>query len=308
MVGKAGVEETYDQLLRGVDGSRDVIVDSRGREVGVLGTQHAIPGQDLKLTIDLDLQRVAEQELGESNGAVIVMDPRNGDILALVSHPNFDPNAFAVKISRDDWNKLITDPRHPLMNKAIQDQLAPGSTFKIIMSAAGLQEGVAQNMHVNCVGGGTFYGRFFHCDKHHGVLNISQAIPLSCDTFFYTLAQKLGIDTIAKYAKEFGLAQKTGIDLADEMSGVMPSTQWEWRNFHQKYYAGNTISVGIGQGETQVTPIQLLRALSGIASDGHSFARTWWIRRSFPLISARRCSSPSPARETNTYPSTPIPG
>jgi penicillin-binding protein 2 len=269
IVGKDGVEETYDQLLRGVDGSRDVIVDSHGREVGILGTQHATPGQDLKLTIDLDLQRVAEQELGDSNGAVIAMDPRNGDILALVSHPNFDPNDFAVRIHRDEWNKLITDPRHPLMNKAIQDQLAPGSTFKIIMSAAGLQEGVAQDMHVNCVGGGTFYGRFFHCDKHHGVLAIQQAIPLSCDTFFYTLAQKLGIDTIAKYATSFGLSQKTGIDLPNEMSGVMPSTEWEWKNFHQKYYAGNTISVGIGQGETQVTPIQLLRALSGLASDGH---------------------------------------
>ncbi|HTX74571.1 MAG TPA: penicillin-binding protein 2 [Terracidiphilus sp.] len=269
IVGKDGVEETYDQLLRGVDGSRDVIVDSHGREVGILGTQHATPGQDLKLTIDLDLQRVAEQELGDSNGAVIAMDPRNGDILALVSHPNFDPNDFAVRIHRDEWNKLITDPRHPLMNKAIQDQLAPGSTFKIIMSAAGLQEGVAQGMHVNCVGGGTFYGRFFHCDKHHGVLAIQQAIPLSCDTFFYTLAQKLGIDTIAKYATSFGLSQKTGIDLPNEMSGVMPSTEWEWKNFHQKYYAGNTISVGIGQGETQVTPIQLLRALSGLASDGH---------------------------------------
>ena len=269
VVGKAGVEETYDQLLRGVDGSRDVIVDSHGREVGILGTQHATPGQDLKLTIDLDLQRVAEQELGESNGAVIAMDPRNGEILALVSHPNFDPNEFAVRIHKDEWTKLITDPRHPLMNKAIQDQLAPGSTFKIIMSAAGLQEGVAQDMHVNCVGGGSFYGRFFHCDKHHGVLDIHQAIPLSCDTFFYTLAQKLGIDTISKYATSFGLSHKTGIDLPNEMSGVMPSTQWEWKNYHQKYYAGNTISVGIGQGETQVTPIQLLRALSGIASDGH---------------------------------------
>jgi penicillin-binding protein 2 len=119
------------------------------------------------------------------------------------------------------------------------------------------------------VGGGTFYGRFFHCDKHHGVLDIQQAIPLSCDTFFYTLAQRLGIDTIARYAVSFGLSQKTGIDLPNEMSGVMPSTQWEMKNYHQKYYAGNTISVGIGQGETQVTPIQLLRALSGIASDGH---------------------------------------
>jgi penicillin-binding protein 2 len=174
-----------------------------------------------------------------------------------------------VRINRADWNQLITNPNHPLMNKAIQDQLAPGSTFKIIMSAAGLQEGVAQDMRVNCVGGGTFYGRFFHCDHHHGVLNISQAIPLSCDTFFYTLAQKLGIDTIAKYATAFGLGSKTGIDLPNEMAGVMPSTQWEMKNFHQRYYPGNTISVGIGQGETQVTPLQLARALGGIASNGH---------------------------------------
>src|SRR5271166_798648 len=269
VVGKAGVEETYDEVLRGQDGSRDVIVDSHGREVGYLGTQHAIPGKDLKLTIDIDLQRTAELALGSASGAVVAMDPRNGEILAMVSHPSYDPNAFAVRINRADWNALITNPNHPLMNKAIQDQLAPGSTFKIIMSAAGLQEGVAQDMRVNCVGGGSFYGRFFHCDKHHGVLAIQQAIPLSCDTFFYTLAQKLGIDTIARYATSFGLSQKTGIDMPNEMAGVMPSTQWEMRNFHQKYYAGSTISVGIGQGETQVTPIQLLRALAGLASDGH---------------------------------------
>jgi penicillin-binding protein 2 len=269
VVGKAGVEETYDELLRGQDGSREVIVDSHGREVGYLGIQHAIPGQDLKLTIDIDLQRTAELALGDANGAVVAMDPRNGEILAMVSHPSYDPNAFAVRINRTDWNQLITNPNHPLMNKAIQDQLAPGSTFKIIMSAAGLQEGVAQDMRVNCVGGGTFYGRFFHCDKHHGVLNISQAIPLSCDTFFYTLAQKLGIDTIARYATALGLGSKTGIDLPNEMAGIMPSTQWEMKNYHQRYYPGNTISVGIGQGETQVTPLQLARALGGIASDGH---------------------------------------
>jgi len=269
IVGKAGVEQAYDQLLRGEDGSRDVIVDSHGREVGYLRTQHAVPGQSLKLTIDIDLQRTAELALGNANGAVVAMDPRNGEILAMVSHPSYDPNAFAVRINRNDWNQLIDNPNHPLMDKAIQDQLAPGSTFKIIMSAAGLQEGVAQDMHVNCVGGGTFYGRFFHCDRHHGVLNIEQAIPLSCDTFFYTLAQKLGIDTIAKYATEFGLGQKTGIDLPNEMAGVMPSTQWEMKNFHQRYYPGNTISVGIGQGETQVTPLQLARAIGGIASDGH---------------------------------------
>ena len=269
VVGKAGVEESYDELLRGQDGSRDVIVDSHGREVGYLRTQHATPGQDLKLTIDNDIQRAAELALGDANGAVVAMDPRTGEILALVSHPAYDPNDFAVRINRTDWNNLITNPNHPLMNKAIQDQLAPGSTFKIIMSAAGLQEGVAQDMRVNCVGGGTFYGRFFKCDRHHGVLSIDQAIPLSCDTFFYTLAQKLGIDTIARYAVSFGLSQKTGIDLPNEMAGIMPSTEWERKTYHQKYFAGNTISVGIGQGETQVTPVQLLRALSGIASNGH---------------------------------------
>ncbi|MGA2809746.1 MAG: penicillin-binding protein 2 [Terracidiphilus sp.] len=269
VVGKAGVEETYDELLRGQDGSRDVIVDSHGREVGYLRTQHAVPGQDLKLTIDIDLQRTAELALGDANGAVVAMDPRNGEILAMVSHPSYDPNAFAVRINRTDWNQLITNPNHPLMNKAIQDQLAPGSTFKIIMSAAGLQEGVAQDMRVNCAGGGTFYGRFFKCDKHHGVLDIHQAIPLSCDTFFYALAQRLGIDTIAKYATALGLGSKTGIDLPNEMAGIMPSTQWEMKTYHQRYYPGNTISVGIGQGETQVTPLQLARALGGIASNGH---------------------------------------
>jgi penicillin-binding protein 2 len=269
VVGKAGVEETYDQLLRGEDGSRDVIVDSHGREIGYLRTQHATPGQDLKLTMDIDIQRAAELALGDANGAVIAMNPQTGEILALVSHPSYDPNAFSVRIGRTEWNQLITNPNHPLMNKAIQDQLAPGSTFKIIMSAAGVEEGVAQDMRVNCVGGGTFYGRFFKCDKHHGVLDIHQAIPLSCDTFFYALAQKLGIDTIARYATSFGLSQRTGIDLPGEMAGIMPSTQWEMKTYHQKYYAGNTISVGIGQGETQVTPIQLLRALSGLASKGH---------------------------------------
>ena len=308
VVGKAGVEETYDEMLRGQDGSRDVIVDSHGREVGYLRTQHAIPGQDLKLTIDIDLQRTAELALGDASGAVVAMDPRNGEILAMVSHPSYDPNAFAVRINRTDWNDLVTNPNHPLMNKAIQDQLAPGSTFKIIMSAAGLQEGVAQDMHVNCVGGGTFYGRFFHCDRHHGVLNISQAIPLSCDTFFYTLAQKLGIDTIAKYATAFGLGQKTGIDLPNEMAGVMPSTQWEMKNFHQRYYPGNTISVGIGQGETQVTPLQLARALGGIASDGH-FVRPHVVDPAqLPLEFQQAIKDSFPGSGDRIFPSTPIPG
>ncbi|HWA96329.1 MAG TPA: penicillin-binding protein 2 [Terracidiphilus sp.] len=269
VVGKAGVEESYDQILRGQDGSRDVIVDSHGREVGNLGVQHAIPGKDLRLTIDNDLQRAAELALGDRNGAIVAMDPRNGDILAMVSRPSFDPNAFSVRIGRADWNKLITDPDHPLMNKAIQAQLAPGSTFKILMSVAGLQEGIAQNLHVYCTGGKEFYGHFYGCDAKHGEVDIHNAIPYSCDTFYYTLGDKLGIDRIAKYAKEFGFGQKTGIDLPSEQAGLMPSPQWVMKYYHRKWYAGETISVSIGQGAVQATPLQLARIIGGIASGGH---------------------------------------
>jgi penicillin-binding protein 2 len=223
--------------------------------------------------VDLDLQIAVEQALGDKNGAIVAMDPRNGEILAMVSRPTFDPNDFAVRVSRDQWSKLVNDDDHPLLNKAIQAQLAPGSTFKIIMATAGLQEGVAQDMHVICNGGASFYGRYFKCwvsaeHRTHGLVEISKAIYQSCDVFFYTLAEKLGIDRIAKYATMFGLGQKTGIDLPQEATGVMPSEEWKLRNFRQKWYAGETISVGIGQGAVAVTPIQLARAIGAIASGG----------------------------------------
>lgn len=201
------------------------------------------------------------------------MDPRTGEILAMVSRPTFDPNDFSVRISRGEWNKLVTDPDKPLLNKAIQAQLAPGSTFKIIMATAGLQENVAQDMHVTCNGGANFYGRYFKCwvvaeHRTHGVVDISKAIYQSCDVFFYTLAEKLGIDRIAKYATALGLGQKSGIDLPQEVSGVMPSEEWKIRNFKQKWFAGETISVGIGQGAVAVTPMQMARAIGAIASGG----------------------------------------
>jgi penicillin-binding protein 2 len=236
--------------------------------VGKLGTEHSKAGQSLKLTIDLDLQRTAENAFGDRNGAVIAMDPHTGEILAMLSRPVFDPNAFAVRIGREEWNKLITDPNHPLMNKTIQAQVAPGSTFKVIMSLAGLEEGVAEDLKVNCGGGATFYGHYFACDHKHGELNVQQAISKSCDTYFYTLAVKLGITKIAKWAHAVGLGQKTGVDLPDEVSGTMPSEEWKMKTFHEKWYAGETVSVGIGQGAVAVTPIQLARALSGIASGG----------------------------------------
>jgi penicillin-binding protein 2 len=272
IVGMSGVEQYYNDILMGKNGYRQVLVNSRGKEVGTLTDVPAVPGKQLKLTIDLDLQIAAEEALEGKPGAIVAMNPQTGEILAMVSRPAFDPNEFAVHITRDEWNRLVTDPGKPLLNKAIQAQLAPGSVFKIIMATAGLQEGIAQDLIVNCGGGKTFYGRFFKCwiagHGSHGSVNISKAIYQSCDSYFYTLAEKLGIDRIAKYAAMLGLGQKTGVDLPQEVSGVMPSEQWKIKNFKQKWYAGETISVGIGQGAVATTPIQLARAISAITSDG----------------------------------------
>lgn len=273
VVGISGVERQYNDLLMGKNGSRQALVDSHGREVGRLGETEAIPGKPLKLTVDIDLQIAAEQALEGKNGAIIAMDPRTGEILAMVSGPTYDPNDFAVRVSRDEWNRLVTDPDKPLLNKAIQAQLAPGSTFKILMSVAGWQEGIAQNLRVHCGGSADFYGRNYKCwvyflHQSHGDVNLEKAIYQSCDVFFYTLADRLGIGRIAKYASMLGLGQKTGIDLPNEVSGVMPSEEWKIRNFKQKWFAGETISVGIGQGAIAVTPVQLLRAISAISMGG----------------------------------------
>jgi penicillin-binding protein 2 len=270
IVGKSGVELEYNQILMGKNGSKQVVVNSHGKEMGELGEKPAEAGKTLKLTIDVDLQIAAEEALGDKNGAVVAMNPHNGEILAMVSRPTFDPNDFAVRISREEWSKLVNDPDHPLLNKAIQAQLAPGSVFKIIEAVAGWQEGIAQNLIVHCSGSAVFYGRRFGCwvKSGHGNVDLTKAIYQSCDVYFYTLAEKLGIERIAKYANMFGLGQKTGIDLPDEASGVVPSEEWKIRNFKQKWYPGETISVGIGQGALTVTPVQLARAIGAIASDG----------------------------------------
>ena len=268
VVGKSGVELQYNSTLMGVNGSRQEVVNSHGKEVGELDEKPAQSGKPIKLTVDVDLQIAAEEAMQGWNGALVAMNPRNGEILAMVSKPTFDPNDFAVCVSRKEWNALVTDENHPLLNKAIQAQLAPGSTFKIIMSVAGLQEHIAQNMNVLCSGGADFYGHYYHCHATHGMVDITKGIYQSCDVFFYTLAEKLGIGRIAKYATMFGLGQKTGIDLPQEVSGVMPSEEWKIRNFKEKWFAGETISVGIGQGSVAVSPIQLARALGGIASGG----------------------------------------
>ena len=270
VVGRSGVELQYNQMLMGKNGARRTIVNSRGKEMQSLSETPAVPGTQLKLTVDIDLQIAAEEAIEGKNGAIVAMDPRTGEILAMVSRPTFDPNNFAVRISRGEWNKLVTDPDKPLLNKAIQAQLAPGSTFKIIMSVAGWQEGIAQSLNVHCNGGANFYGRRFGCwvKEGHGAVDLTKAIYQSCDVFFYTLAEKLGINRIAKYATALGLGQKTGIDLPQEVSGVMPSEEWKIRNFKQKWFAGETISVGIGQGAVTTTPVQLMRAIAAISMGG----------------------------------------
>jgi len=268
IVGQSGVEQFYNDLLMGKNGSRRVLVDSKGRELGKLSEDPPSVGKSLKLTIDLDVQKAAELAIEGYNGAIVAMDPRSGEILAMVSRPVFDPNHFSVRISRDEWNKLVTDPAHPLLNKAIQAQLAPGSVFKIVMSVAGLQEGVAQTLRVNCGGGAEFYGHYYHCHGKHGATDISKGITQSCDTFFYTLAERLGIGKISKWAQALGIGSKTGIDLPNEVSGTMPSEEWKIRNFHQKWYAGENISVGIGQGAVVTSLVQLAHTIGGIAMGG----------------------------------------
>lgn len=270
VVGKSGVELQYNQLLTGQNGYRQAIVNSRGKEIKQLGETPAEAGKPLKLTIDLDVQIAAEQALEGKNGAIVAMDPRTGEILAMVSRPTFDPNDFSVRISKTEWNGLITDKAKPLLNKAIQAQLAPGSTFKILMATAGWQENIAQTLNIHCNGGATFYGRRFGCwvKGGHGAVDLTKAIYQSCDVFFYTLAEKLGIARISKYATAFGLGQKTGIDLPQEVSGTMPSEEWKIRNYKQKWFAGETISVGIGQGAVAITPVQLMRAISAISMGG----------------------------------------
>src|SRR6476646_5648511 len=276
IVGQSGLELQYNDMLMGKDGSRRVLVNSKGREVGRPPNANipAVPGQKLRLTIDIDLQKAAEQALEGKNGAIVAMDPRNGEILAMVSRPAFDPNDFAVRISAKEWKQLMEDPDHPLLNKAIQAQVAPGSVFKIIMSVAGLQEGIAQNLKVNCQGGGVFFGGYHECwvrpvhQAPHGPVDVSKGIYQSCDVFFYTLAERLGIEKIAKWAGAVGIGKKTGIDLPNEVSGIMPSEEWKMKTFCQKWYAGEVISVGIGQGAVAVSLIQIARAIGGIAMGG----------------------------------------
>lgn len=271
VVGKQGIERQYNKKLMGTDGQRQVVVDNRGKERQLLGEKEAVAGQNLQLTLDLDVQAVAELAMDDKRGAVVALDPNTGDVLAMVSRPAYDPNRFAGRILAKDWKEIINDPFKPMINRAIQAQLAPGSTFKPLMALAGLETGtLTPDFKVHCSGGASFYGRYFKCHQRggHGTVDLQKAIALSCDVFFYTLGNRMGIDNIAKYAEIAGLGSKSGVDLPHEAEGVVPSSKWKMRNFREKWYAGETISVSIGQGALTVTPMQLARAIGGIITGG----------------------------------------
>jgi penicillin-binding protein 2 len=273
IVGKAGLEREYNDQLEGTDGMRRVIVNSVGKVIRTLDNVEAIPGKPIQLTIDLDLQQIAETDMAGKEGAVVVMDGRTGEILAMVSKPTFDPNDFAVRIPKEEWQKLNSDPETPLLNRAIQAQLAPGSVFKIVTATAMLEtKAVPETQTFYCPGEANFYGRMFKCYIYgkgsHGVVDLHKAIVQSCDIFFYNVGKLLGIDRIAEYAKGLGLGRRTGIDLPSEEPGLMPSEEWVEKAFHRKWYAGETISVAIGQGAVTATPIQLARMIDAVASGG----------------------------------------
>jgi penicillin-binding protein 2 len=271
IVGKAGLEREYNDVLEGTDGMRRVVVNSVGKVIQPLDNVDAVPGKPIQLTIDYDLQAIAETDMADKEGAVVAMDGRTGEILAMVSRPTFDPNDFAVRIPVEEWQELNTDSRAPLLNRAIQGQLAPGSVFKVVMATAMLESKVIpENFTVFCPGYANFYGRTFHCwrPQGHGSVDLHKAIIDSCDVFFYNVGKDLGIDRIHYYASGLGLGRRTGVDLPGEESGLIPSEEWVQRVFHHKWYAGETISVAIGQGAVTVTPIQLVRMVAAVASSG----------------------------------------
>ncbi|MGH9368637.1 MAG: penicillin-binding protein 2 [Thermoanaerobaculia bacterium] len=270
-IGQKGIESTYEPLLSGANGERRVIVDSHGREIAEQGRTPAQPGQNLFTTLDLGLQRIAEEYFRDRVGSAVAMDPKTGEILALVSSPSYDPNWFTRRVTGPEWASLLSDPHHPLQNRAIQNAFSPGSVFKVFLAYGALGAGLVDpDARVFCPGHATFYGRTFRCHRKggHGWVNLRNAIKVSCDVYFYGLGRRLGIDRIAEIARGFGFGEPTGVDLQFEKGGLVPSEAWAVTKRRARWYPSETISVAIGQGPVLVTPIQMARALSALAEGG----------------------------------------
>ncbi len=275
LIGKKGVEKTYDQILRGENGGVEVEVDASGVQRRTLAYREPVQGQTLKLTIDWKLQQLAEDLMGNQAGAIIVTNPQSGEVLALVSHPNFDPNDFVSGISYKDWNDLIKDKDHPLENRAIQVQYPPGSIFKVITTLAALEDNVIDLNKVFLCTGIFWYKTWpYRCwakTTGHGWVNLERAIIESCDIFFYQVGLLVKVDQIYRMARKFGLGSRTQIDLDGEASGLVPNPRWKESTQHMPWFPGDTIHMSIGRGYVLTTPIQMLDVISGLAMDGKIF-------------------------------------
>lgn len=274
-VGQYGLELGWERFLQGQRGIQYVIVDAMGNRIGESSFQEEKPGNNLTLTLDLDVQSAADHALDKKRGAIVAMDPHSGEILALASAPRFDPNLFAGEIPPDVWRSLSSGEDRPLSDRAIQGAYPPGSVFKILMSIAALSEGVIRpEERINCPGYYSFGGREYRCHKKtgHGSVDLFEALVQSCDVYYYTVGNRLGVDRIHEYATKFGLGEPTGVGLAHEVAGLVPSTAWRRASSanpeRQKWYPGETLSVAIGQGAVTTTPIQIARALSAVVNGG----------------------------------------
>ena len=271
IVGKAGVEKTYDRMLRGKPGEKTIEVDARGNERKIVAVVEQTPGDDLYLSLNLRLQRLAESLLGAESGAIVALDPRNGDVLVMASSPPYDPNVLSRGLTPALWEQIASDTRHPLTNRAVQGQYPPGSTFKIMVASAALESDKwSADTKVRCAGAFPSGKHMFKDWKKggHGVMDLYHAIVQSCDVYFYNIGQRLGIDTIAETARRFGLGQPTGIDLPSERVGIVPSTEWKQRVRKEPWYVGETISASIGQGYITVTPLQMAVAIGAVSNGG----------------------------------------
>ncbi len=288
-IGQWGVELLFDKSLRGTLGKRVIEVDALGREIRLLQEKPPIKGKDITLSIDINLQEEAEKAFGEKAGALVAIKPDTGEILGMVSKPSFDPNLFAKGISYDKWIAFTQDKKNPMLNRALQSQYPPGSTFKIVTAIAALEEGIiSPETKVDCRGG-IDYGRWhFGCwrKQGHGVVSLHRAIVESCDTYFYEAGKRLGIDKIYDYATNLGLGKKTGIELGREKQGLIPNTKWKLKNKKQPWFLGETFNAAIGQGYVAVTPIQLAVMTSIIANGGNLYRPTL-IKGAQPIISGK---------------------
>ena len=273
MVGKAGVEQAYNRLLMGTDGDKVVVVNSKGREMALHEEKLPTEGQRVQLTIDADVQRATEEGFHHFgyNGAAVILDPRNGEVLSFTSLPSYNPNQFAGGIDIGSWKELMENPLKPLQNRALQNRYSPGSTFKIAVAVAALEEGiVTPDYRVFCPGGATFYGRYFQgpLKGGHGSVDMRHALEKSGNVYFYTLGKMLEVDRIHKWSSLLGLGERSGIDLPNEVKGLVPSTEWKKTTREPKWYPGETISVSIGQGQVSVTPVSLATMMMTVANGG----------------------------------------